>query len=182
MKKLIITMMILALPSSLFASEEQVTGAFGFKFGETYDEKKALKVEKTEQGEVFYVVSPLKPFKSFDAYVLAMTPVTKLIYAISATGLFENIRSCKQERSLIIDLLKKKYSLKDVTNDIDKIEAEVEIKRYDAIFLEQDNVAIKLGCNANGKLVVIYGDENLESMAEKERLKVESGKVDTSGL
>ena len=101
MKNVVILFLLLALPSLGLAVEAKVTGAFGFKFGETCDERKVLYVGKSENGSLYYTVTPKNTFRSLNTYVLAMTPKTKKIYAVNAFGLFNDAESCKRETRLI---------------------------------------------------------------------------------
>ena len=78
--------------------------------------------------------------------------------------------------------MQKKYSLKEITNDFNETTDKNAIKEDNMILFRQNNVVIFLQCDSNSKMTLSYQDDVLRELAEKERLEVESGKVDTSGL
>jgi len=61
---------------------QEITGAFGIKFGEQLDNLEVTDKGETTSGETLYIVKPRKPIKLLPHYVVGVTPISKKVYAI----------------------------------------------------------------------------------------------------
>ena len=179
MKTKVFTVLISALfisISSSLSAEEKITGAFGLKLGQTFTPQEAIGKGSLTDGTPVYQFSPRKKFRSFSAYYALITPKTYKVYAISGIGDMENNPSCKKEQALVMAILQKKYG---------KVEKDVLFSGlYDIKEIDQGNRYVLTKCSGfvDVSLNIRYKDKKLEKLAESERINLESGKVDSSGL
>ena len=157
-------------------AQEAITEAFGMKLGSTFDPSSAIGTSKLTDGTPMYQFSPDKTFRSFQKYYVMITPQTKKIYCIWATGPFENTPTAQKEQDLIMVLLKKKYGEKQKEGLFDSLG---DIKRIDH---GNRYIITKVSGFMDATLDIRYYDSDLEKEAEKERLAIEATKVDSGGL
>ena len=83
---LILASVLLAPVSKSLGAEENITGAFGVKLGQTLSSQmiKTSELKFTYEGDDRYSFSPDKKFRSFSTYTIKITPKTRKIYFISA--------------------------------------------------------------------------------------------------
>ena len=175
MKKIKIYTLLLVLTACLFNqlnAAERIEGAFGLKFGDVFDVKKA-------KGEVLlignnkaYYFSPQNPINGIAEYYAAITPKTHKVAAIVAVGKFSSELRGFGAANVLIPILEKKYGsgtfrdskfslsqgLRDISIDVDR---------------EKDDTAT---------LMIQYTDSDMMDMAEKERIEIEQEKINTGGL
>ena len=172
-RKLIVGSMVsilLLLGSSQAFAVEKITGAFGLKLGDELDSSSSVIGEKPFTNTTNeYPFKPKKPFRSFSRYGVSITPKTHLIYEISALGVMENKSACTSEQDVIMSLLEKKYGKQTISNTI----VQKDSKR-----------TIATTCNVHTFTIIglNYMDHDLFAQAKKERLEIETKKVDSSGL
>ena len=88
----------------------------------------------------------------------------------------ENDPSCKKEQALVMAILQKKYG---------KVEKDQLFSSlYDIKQINQGNRYVLTKCSgfSDVSLDIRYKDKKLETLAENERILLESEKVDSSGL
>jgi|GEM_PF-2858978 len=175
MRRVFLLVMLVLLSDKAYALKA-IEGAFGYKFGGSYDKKDEVLVENSEPGTLTVAVKPPKPYKTFEFYALSLTPVTKKIYMISASGKRTSTYDCKEESKTIAELLKKKYLITDHSGPSDKITGTSK--------LMSGGKAIMLMCRGftEVELMITYVDPELSKLAEKEKMTVISKEVDHSGL
>jgi len=157
-------------------AEEKITGAFGIKLGQTFNPQDAIGKSSLTDGTPMYQFSPKKKFRSFSTYYVLITPKTHKVYAIWGIGAMENDPSCKKEQALVMAILQKKYG---------KVEKDQLFSSlYDIKQIDQGNRYVLTKCSGFGDVTldIRYKDRKLEEQAEKERIILESEKVDSSGL
>ena len=112
---LILASVLLAPVSKSLGAEENITGAFGVKLGETLYSQEIENPELafTYENDDTLSFYPDKKFRSFSTYVVKITPKTRKIYSISATEGMDDASTCEKEQALIMVLLTKKYGEKD---------------------------------------------------------------------
>ena len=110
---LILASVLLALVSTSLSAEENITGAFGLKLGQTLSSQmiKTSELKFTYESDDTYSFSPEKKFRSFSTYTIKITPKTRKIYSISATESRDehDDSTCEKEQALIMAIMKKKY-------------------------------------------------------------------------
>lgn len=166
---------VLSISSSVIA-EEKITGAFGIELGQNFNPREAIGKGSLTDGTPMYQFSPKKKFRSFSTYYVLLTPKTHKVYSIWAIGNTENDPSCKKEQALLMAILQKKYG---------KVEQDQLFSSlYDIKQIDQGNRYVLTKCSGFGdvSLDIRYKDKKLEEQAEKERIIIESEKVDSSGL
>jgi hypothetical protein len=173
--KYILALFAFCLVSHLQA-QEAITEAFGMKLGSNFDPSTAIGMSKLTDGTPMYQFAPDKTFRSFQKYYVMITPQSKKIFCIWATGPFENTPTAKKEQDLIMELLKKKYGEKQKEGLLDSIG---DISRIDN---GNRYIITKVSGFMNATLDIRYYDTELEKLAEKERLTLEASKVDSGGL
>lgn len=167
--------LIIGVASSVQA-EEKILGAFGVELGQVFDPSGAIGKGSLTDGTPMYKFSPKKKFRSFSTYYALITPKTHKVYSIWAIGNMENDPSCKKEQALIMAILQKKYG---------KIEKDQLFSNiYDVKQIDQGNRYVLTKCSGfvDVSLDIRYKDKKLETIAENERILLESEKVDSSGL
>jgi len=153
-----------------------ITGAFGRKLGDIFDPTTAIGTGALTDGTPMYQFQPDKPFRSFTSYFLLITPATHKVYAIWGIGPCANTESGKKEQALLMELLKQKYGPQDADGLMDGF--------YDSEHISKGSryVMTKVTGITDITVEVRYQDQDLEKIAEQERLKLEGKKVDPSGL
>jgi len=154
----------------------QINEAFGKKLGDVFD---ITQGEETimRGGEVSYDFKPINPAGNFNLYRVVITPKTRRIYSIIAQG---NIGSGQDENdaiNFIVDQLTKKYGPENTKE---------EQRRSNHIFINGDR-QILLGTTGSNYpdvdlIILVYKDNTLEKMAEKEKLEMLESTINTKGL
>lgn len=156
---------------------EKIVGAFGMEFGKKFNPSTATYTYKSKSNtSISYRFKPKSGFRSFSTYTLSVTPKTGLIYRIIVWGDMQNLATCKSEQNVIMSILERKYG-KAIEHDIGG--DSIGNKRID-----QDNMFVWTACSRGrgGRISIGYGDRRLRAQAEKERIELETEKVDASGL
>lgn len=185
MSRTIRTLLILLLLNVLFIAnthgEQKIIGAFGIQLGDYFDTTSAIGTGELEDGTPMYQFTPEKKFRSFDDYYVLITPKTHKIYGIWGIGTAENSQKCEKEQALIMDLLKKKYGVKEKESFFDPVTG--------AKNINQGNRDVTVKCSGFGDMSFVdmsinirYYDRELKKLAEEERLEIVGSKVDASGL
>ncbi len=185
MSRTIRTLLILLLLNVLFIAnthgEQKIMGAFGIQLGDYFDTSSAIGTGELEDGTPMYQFSPEKKFRSFDDYYVLITPKTHKIYGIWGIGTAENSQKCEKEQALIMDLLKKKYGVKEKEGFFDPVTG--------AKNIDQGNRDVTVKCSGfrdmsfvDMSINIRYYDRELKKLAEEERLEIVGSKVDDSGL
>lgn len=171
----LVAVFALSISSSVNA-EEKITGAFGIELDQTFNPQEATGKGSLTDGTPMYQFSPKKKFRSFTTYYVLITPKSQKVYSIWAIGKTENDPSCRKEQALVMAILQKKYG---------KVEKDQLFSSlYDIKQIDQGNRYVLTKCSGFGdvSLDIRYRDKKLEEQAEKERIILESEKVDSSGL
>ena len=171
---LILASVLLAPVSTSLSAEEKITGAFGLKLGQILSSQmiKTSELAFTYKSDNMYSFSPDKKFRSFSTYMIAITPKTRRIYAISAIGGMDDDSTCEKEQALIMAIIKKKYGGEIEKDELSGLQGIV-----------QGNRAIGIECRRLYNVtVIIYADRKLAELAENERIELEISNVDSSGL
>ena len=172
---LILASVLLAPVSKSLSAEENITGAFGVKLGQTLSSQmiETSELKFTYESDDTYFFSPEKKFRSFSTYTIKITPKTRKIYSISAKGGKDehDDSTCEKEQALIMAIIKKKYW---------EIEQQYSsFSPYGKQVINQGNrsVAIQCGGIYNEPLNIRYLDSKLSELAENERVALERSKV-----
>lgn len=128
MKKLLLLIASLSITSVMAGETTDITSAFGYKLRYSQEDAKEplKKISVTPEKE--------NRFFMFTEYNLSVTPKTKKIYSINASG--EVMTSCEEDVALIDKFLNKKYNFHDVDVVTDK-EKEIKLKG-DTIIKDKD--------------------------------------------
>lgn len=155
---------------------EKITGAFGVNLGQVFNPDSAIGENSLTDGTPMYEFKPTKTFRSFTRYYVLITPISNKIYAIWGIGPMENDPICTKEQKLIMAILQDKYEKQEKEDLFSNL--------YDIEKISQGDRFIITKCNgfSDVTLDIRYYDNNLEKLAENERIKYESKKLDSSGL
>ena len=167
--------LIIGVASSVQA-EEKISGAFGVKLGQVFDPSGAIGKGSLTDGTPMYQFSPKKKFRSFSTYYVLITPKTHKVYAIWGIGNMENDPYCKKEQALVMAILQKKYGKAEKDQLFSSL--------YDMKNIDQGNRYVLTKCSgfSDVSIDIRYKDKKLATLAENERILLESEKVDSSGL
>ncbi len=157
---------------------QEITGAFGIKFGQKLETLKVVGKNETTSGEPLYVVVPPKALKLLSHYVVGTTPVSEKVYTIWGveSGLSEE--ECKSRMEAIAKAIERKYKIqrKAITLAF----------AQEGYYFTKGQKRINVKCvdtfMGGHDLYVQYYDEALEKQAKKESIKVKSKEIDESGL
>jgi len=172
MKKFLTAFIFIFWFVSIASAGELITGAFGINLGEPFDPG----IAKKGRGE-FVNVEPKFPNKLFDNYVLHITPTTKKVIIISATGM---VQKCPPpEFPPLIAILSKKYG-NPSNEDYGRL--------YERVWKDAKSGMIKLACfdiaeeGFTATLFLDYIDTQMlkTNLMEKEEIDIRS--IDPSGL
>ena len=164
------------LESKAKISAQKIKGAFGMKLGDYFDTSKAIGSSSVSDGTPLYEFEVKKTFRSFSKYYVAITPKTKKIAAIWAVGHMKSEGLGEKEQDLIMSLLQDKYGKSDYLNFNNLFGCKAFKKGKRQIITKVS------GFGKNITISIRYEDETLEDLAEKERISLESKKVDSSAL
>lgn len=103
--KLFFTVLILLLFQSSFAGEE-ITGAFGIKFGDSLD---SVKIDRTLVNGVVHIVIPPKPLESLRLYSVETPKDSKVIFRITGQSLANSKIECLGDLASIMSITEAKY-------------------------------------------------------------------------
>lgn len=111
MMKTVVAGILLALSAAAPAAEQgEVTGAFGFEFGQVIDPAGLKALDDDEDGGPGYTVVPENPYGPLTDYAIAITPSTHRVYRITARGSFGSMQRCRDELVLMERALERKYA------------------------------------------------------------------------
>jgi hypothetical protein len=175
MVRILLIATLLCFNTKLF-SQEHIEGAFGINLGEEFDTTKAIGKGSLTDGTIMYMFNSSKPFRSFSKYYVLITPKTNKVYGIWAIGDIESDPMCEKEQDLLMSILTKKYGKPENTNSM--------FSFMDTETIQNGNRTIITKCSgySDVSIDIRYYDNNLKSIAEKERIELESEKLDASGL
>lgn len=158
------------------AEEVKITGAFGYTLGAQMDPKQIIGKAQLTSGTPMYQFAPDKRFRSFSKYYVLVTPKTHVIYEIWGVGQVDNVAAGQKEQSFVMSLLQEKYGSKEKEGLLDVMS--------DSKAIHQGNryVMTKLTGFMDVTIEIRYCDSDLETLAEQERIELEKGKTDASGL
>jgi hypothetical protein len=151
-----------------------IDGAFGMKFGEVFDKTKSTGKRSLTSGEAVWQFAPSKPFKWFQSYFVLLTPKTGKIYAIWGKGQELESAVVDDQAKVLLAILGKKYGVEGKRMLFSSGTKTIE-KGGKTIILKQDGFLKK-------SLEIRYIHDSLSKQAEKERVELESSKLDDSGL
>jgi len=180
MKKILISIILAVFSVTALAQDktEKIEGAFGLKLGDTFDIKTlGAKAIPSSGGSLMYNFTPTNPMRSFTRYGVVLTPKTHRIAGITAMGDYDDKAGAQKEQAVVLALLTKKYGAQDkaqIEDQLDSNKRIVQGKRMIMMFIDA-------GVN-KARLTISYADETLFNLAEKERIELESRKLDSSGL
>ena len=157
-------------------TRELITGAFGFKLGETLDMRKFKFKDKASGSEEYREVSPRIPNKTFDTYELKVSPINNTIVKIKATALFAGFTECNKKIHLGLRLaLTNKYGNPEI---VMRPGGDLFYRHH---WTDISGAQIKLACGM-GMYFVTYSSKALEKLYEIEEKQAATKTVDDSGL
>lgn len=98
---------ITALTQVCYAQEKTIEGAFGYKFGDTFNSSHLKRV--AIGGSDMYQIKPLNPYVAFSEYYVLPSPKTQKIQSIYARGYYKTLNACVDEYKVLLMYLKDKY-------------------------------------------------------------------------
>jgi hypothetical protein len=152
---------------------EKIGTAFGRTLGEVFDFKAVTATNVFKGSPVQYSFSPTNGFRTFNSYHVLITPISHRIYCIAGDGLMDRF-ALRNEQNLLMYLLREKYG----TGEVGSIEGP-NAKR--SVCLGNRCISTFI-LQSDFSLHIQYVDTELEDVAEKERIQIESLKIDKSGL
>ena len=155
-----------ALLAGQCLATEPLLGAFGKKFGDSFDPSTA-ESQRLIDGSEIYLFTTTNGFRSFHSYYVAITPTTHKIYAIRAQSIDMRAGDLNQERDLVMHLLSEKYGPETTSG------------RERQITQGNRSVVTRI---FGVQLEIIYTDSALAELARKESLAERAKNVDKSGL
>jgi hypothetical protein len=157
-------------------AQEKIDGAFGIALGQVFNPSIALGEASLTDGTPMYQFSPTKEFRSFSRYFVLITPETNKVYSIWGLGNVENTPTCEKEQKLVMAILSDKYGNEEKQGLLSDL--------YDMKMITQGDRTIITKCSGFTDITmeIRYKDSQLQELAENERIKLESKKLDSSGL
>lgn len=108
--KMIVAGILMIVGAAVVAAEPgEVTGAFGFEFGQVIDPAGLKALDDDEEGGPSYAVVPENPYGPLTEYAVAITPSTHRVYRVTARGGFSSMQRCRDELVLLERALERKY-------------------------------------------------------------------------
>ncbi len=176
LKASIVFFILFGVATETIDAKQKISGAFGMTLGQKFDPSSAIGRSALTDGTPMYQFDTKRPFRSFNSYYVMISPITKMVYSIWGIGKIESRGKCKKEQALIVEILRGKYGEPE-----DEGMAETLL---DAVKFDHGNRHIIVKCAGfmDDSIEIRYYDRKLEKLAEKERIKIEAKKVDSSVL
>ena len=169
----LISALALTVPAK---AAEKIEGGFGLKLGEKFEPTSDTPKMDMQDGTPAYRFKTEKGFRSFTHYYVRITPTTHQIYGIFAFGRAENTERGKKEQALVMELLSQKYG------EVETVTGMAVMHHTLAIKQENRYVMTRVTGFSPVLVEIHYHDEELQKLAERERLAIEGKKTDASGL
>ena len=167
MKKILLFLAALSTTTAMAGETKDVNSAFGFKLRYFQEDAKEpfKKIEVNPEKE--------SQFFMFTEYHLSVTPKTKKIYSINASG--KVLTSCEEDVALIDKFLNKKYSfykvdiVTDKTKEI-KLKGDTVIKDKDIAYIyDLSKTRVYLTCDRErDNISISYVDNELAIKSREE--------------
>ena len=176
MKKVTSLIIVLLSISSICLSQDPNSAAFGIRLGSNFDVTSSIGSNLLTDGTPMYKFKPENSFRSFSRYYVLITPKTKKVYSIWGIGDIDSDAKCKKEQDLVMAILVKKYGEMDDQGLMSSL--------YDSKTISQGDKSVSTKCSGFSDVTIDirYYDHELKTLAEKERIELESEKLDSSGL
>ncbi len=181
MRTAVLFFVLLAFPILLFAGDEKIEGGFGIILGEQASKEDlpgAMDLEELDSNgdETVYQFIPEHPYQPLTEYSVSVTPYSKKVYQIQATGLFKKKVKCVKELGKLEKILSEKYGDKN-------IDSSLRFTKLNRINYGKGARRIYAGCMGyfnNHTLKLTYVDQDLRKAGMNEKpAKVELGTADT---
>lgn len=178
MKTLLTSLLAICVSITTFSAfaTERIEGAFGKKLGDVFEPTSAIGTSKLKDGVLMYEFATTNGFRSFKHYYVMITPTTHKIYKIRGTGGVESTSVGRKEQSIMMGVLREKYGSEFRIGPLDSMG---DVKR---ISQGSRHIVTTLVSLSDVTLNIEYYDEDLEKVAEKEKLAEETATIDKSGL
>lgn len=176
----IMSFICLLLGSSQAFAVEKITGAFGIELGKKFDPSTVTGKRSLADGTSVHRFKPKKRYHTFSNHYMKTTPKSHLVYSISADGDMENKSVCENEQAILMSILESKYGPRK------KQFFRITLDNHRTIYQMQNNRFVDTWCfgltDEDVSINIQYIDYDLSAQAEKERIEIETEKVDSSGL
>ena len=167
---------VLLIFSNNIYSNNPISGAFGIQLGEYFNPESAIGTGSLTDGTIMYQFQSEKPFRSFSRYYVLITPKTNKVYSIWGIGDMDSDGKCGKEQDLLMAILTKKYRESDNQGAMDSF---MDIEKID---IGNKRIVTKCSGYSDVTIDIRYYDDELQIIAEEERIELESEKLDSSGL
>ena len=176
MKKVTSLILVLLSISSICLSQDPISAAFGIKLGSNFDVTSSIGSNSLTDGTTMYKFKTENSFRSFSRYYVLITPKTEKVYSIWGIGDIDSDAMCEKEQDLLMAILVKKYG--------EMSEQSLMSSLYDSKTISQGDKSVSTKCTGFSDITIDirYYDHELKTLAEKERIELESDKLDASGL
>ncbi len=168
------TLAILVFSVCLLSQE--ITGAFGIKFGFSLDKLKVIETSETTDGKPLYMIDPPIKVRLLTEYYVMAAPISKRVYSVWGVdrGLEEN--ECLTRLEAILKTLERKY----------KTRRKEAFSFFDTNYtISKGSVYVHVRCSnelTDYTLYVQYYNRPLMKQAKKEEIHLKSQQIDESGL
>ena len=171
----LIILFVLSIPNIILC-QKSISGAFGIELGAKFDTTSIIGKGSLTDGTPMYKFKPENSFRSFSRYYVLITPKTKKVYSIWGIGDIDSDAKCRKEQDLVMAILVKKYGEMDDQGLMSSL--------YDSKTISQGDKSVSTKCSGFSDVTIDirYYDHELKTLAEKERIELESDKLDASGL
>lgn len=164
-------------PSSAASpSVDKIEGAFGQKLGGEFNPSFAIGSSQLSDGTPMYEYNEKSTFRSFDHYYVLITPATHKIYSILATANFDSELMAEKEQTVVMEMLAQKYGPVAGQGPSDKTD------HFEKIEQGKRDAGTKITGLTDVTLYILYYDDDLASLAEKERIANEVQHSDKTGI
>ncbi len=177
MKKLIVFALFLFLFGASYSAE--ISGAFGIKLGEKIDNQPQVKIIKEDKEKNIIIIDPPKKLSFLDAYLVNITPKTRLVSSIVGVKLGLEPSECEDLLKTLKLKLEKKYNIQFKEElSMDTVFTAIKNGKAINIRCEKDFKDLKYVANFG----LIYLDIKTKELEEKEKLEDKAKEIDDSGL
>ncbi len=164
------------LVSTIISFAQEITGAFGIKFGSLLKELNVIKASKTTDGDPLYMIDPPIKLKLLTEYYVMVTPISKKIYSVWGIDKKLKEKECITSLEAILKALERKYKTK---------RKEI-FSFFDTNYMiSKGKVYVHVRCSnelTDYTLYVQYYHRDLMEQAKQESIRLKSQQIDDSGL
>lgn len=156
---------------------KEITGAFGIKLGQVIDtESEKYKPLKGGEGEFMYTFEPEQRAGNFQVYAVIVTPTSKKVYVVGCSSDFKAETEASAKYAAVLKALEGIYGKFEVVDT----KLNYGAKSQHKLIVGKRMIIIEQKNGVKNEVSMAYMDLDGVKLSDKERVDIESSKIDPS--